>query len=55
MSAQEWTVLVIGLATGAYLVLRTVRRRRRGTCCGEKECPAAKQILDRIDRGKLPT
>jgi len=55
MNAQEIAVLVIGLATVSYIVVRMLRRRRRGTCCGEKECPAAKQILDRIDKRSLHT
>ncbi len=48
MSAQEWGVAVIGLATVAYLGWRAVRRRLSSTCCGERECPAAKSVASRL-------
>ena len=46
-------VLVLVAALG-YLVWR-VLARRGNNCCGEKECPAAKQMVDRLfsDQGLL--
>ena len=50
MSAQAWAACLIGLVAAAYLVWRWRRRRATGNCCGEPECPAAKQTLRRLDR-----
>lgn len=46
MSAQEWIVAAIGAATLGYLVWRAVRRRLASTCCGERECPATRRVLE---------
>jgi len=51
VSAQGWIVAVIGVGTLAWLVRRFVVRRGAGTCCGEKECPAARRMLDRLGPG----
>ena len=48
MSAQEWIVAAIGAATGGYLVWRAIRRRLTSTCCGERECPATRRILEQM-------
>ncbi len=48
MSTQEWIVAAIGVATAVYLGWRLVRRRLAATCCGEKECPAAKALAERL-------
>ena len=50
MSGQEIAACVLGAAALAYLVVRYLRRRRRANCCGEEECPAAKQTLRNLDR-----
>jgi len=41
--------IAVALAVG-YLVLRARRRRASGNCCGEKECPAAKGAVAKIER-----
>jgi hypothetical protein len=38
--------LVLAAALG-YLAWRAVKRRGNN-CCGEKECPAAKQMVERL-------
>jgi len=49
MSWQELAVYVIvGAATG-WLVVRHLRRRASGNCCGEPECPAARETARRIE------
>ena len=55
MSAQEWSVVAIGAATVAYLGWRLLRRRLAATCCGERECPAAKAVVERLGRTSEPT
>ncbi len=52
MSTQEWIVAAIGLTTAAYLGWRLVRRRLAATCCGEKECPAAKAVAQRLGEAR---
>lgn len=51
MTTQEWTAIGIGALAGGYLLWRALRRRLVGTCCGERECPAAKEIVKRIGHG----
>lgn len=54
MSVQEiGAFLLLGLAA-AYLLVRFFRRRSSATCCGERTCPAAKALLDRIPQGGPP-
>lgn len=49
MTWQEpLAALLVALAAG-YLLWRQRARRRRGTCCGERECPATRRILERIE------
>ena len=48
MAAQELITYAIGALALGYLGLRIVRRKLAGNCCGEKQCPAAKQIVQRI-------
>ena len=48
MSAQEYIAFGIGLLALTYIVWRWRSRRSAGTCCGEKECPAAKKIVERL-------
>ena len=48
MTGQELATLLIVAAALAYLVGRRLRRRSAGTCCGERECPAAKKTIDRL-------
>jgi hypothetical protein len=40
---------VLGAAAG-YLVWRMARRHGSGNCCGEKECPAAKNMVRNLER-----
>ena len=42
-------LLVLAIALG-YLLVRTLKRRGNN-CCGEKECPAAKQMVERMIAG----
>ena len=48
MTAQEIGAYAIGLLALAYVVWRWRSRRAAATCCGEKECPAAKKIVDQL-------
>ena len=48
MTTQELIAYALGLSAVGYLAWRLVRRRLAGTCCGERECPAAKRIAQRI-------
>lgn len=48
MTGQEIAAFGIGLAALAYIGWRWVVRRRASTCCGEKQCPAAKRIVDKL-------
>lgn len=48
MTAQEVAACVLGLLAGGYLVLRLLRRRA-GNCCGERECPAAKEVTRKLE------
>jgi hypothetical protein len=50
MSAQDWIAYGLGLLAVAYLAWRAWRRRRAGTCCGEKECGAVRDVLRRLER-----
>jgi hypothetical protein len=44
---QEYgAILAVAIAL-SYLIVRAVKRRGNN-CCGEKECPAAKQMIDRL-------
>ena len=54
MNTQEWIAyLLVGAAAG-YLVVRYFVRRTAGTCCGEKECPASKEMVRKIEQVKSP-
>ena len=46
--AQTIGALAILAAAVAYLTWRYLTKRATGNCCGEKECPAVAQMLDRI-------
>ena len=48
MTGQELATFAVVAAAVGYLVRRRLRRRAAGTCCGERECPAAKKTLDRL-------
>jgi len=48
--AQTIGALAILAAAVGYLAWRYATRRATGNCCGEKECPAAAGMLDRIRR-----
>jgi hypothetical protein len=50
MSGQEIAACLIGAIALAYLLLRRLRRRRSTNCCGERECPVAKQTIRNLDR-----
>ena len=49
MTMQELIAYALGATALGYLALRVIRKRLSGNCCGEKECPAAKQIVQRFD------
>lgn len=48
MTAQEYAAYGIGLLALGYMAWRYMARRAANTCCGEKECPAAKRVVDRL-------
>ncbi|MGH7163204.1 MAG: hypothetical protein ACREID_06955 [Planctomycetota bacterium] len=50
MTAQQWAAYLLVGAAAAYLVARWAARRRAATCCGERECPAAKGMMKKIRR-----
>ncbi len=43
---------IIAFGTGAlalgYLLWRKLHKRASGNCCGEKQCPAASGVVDKI-------
>ena len=34
----------------AYLAWRYLSHRANGNCCGEKECPAAREMVEKFQR-----
>jgi membrane protein implicated in regulation of membrane protease activity len=50
MGAQEIATFLIVAAAVVWLAARWRRRRRSGTCCGEKECPALRSTVERLKR-----
>ncbi len=48
MTTQEMVAFGIGALALGYLLLRKLRRRASGNCCGEKQCPASGSIVDKI-------
>jgi len=34
-----------------YIGWRYLRKRRGGNCCGEAECPATREMIERMRRG----
>ena len=50
MNWQEIVAFGLGAAALTYLAWRWFRRRATGNCCGEPECPAAKQMVERVKR-----
>ena len=52
MTTQEFIAYALGAAALGYLGWRIARRRLAGNCCGAKECPAAKQIVERFEAKK---
>ena len=48
MSTQEIATYGVGLLALGYIAWRWMARRAANTCCGEKECPAAKRVVDRL-------
>jgi len=50
LAVQEVAVVVLVALAVGYLVLRSRRRRASGNCCGEKECPAARGTVEKLER-----
>jgi len=48
MTTQELVAFGIGALALGFLLLRKLRRRAGGNCCGEKQCPASGNIVDKI-------
>jgi len=48
VSWQELASFAILGSAVAWLLVRYLRRRASGNCCGEPECPAAKETARRI-------
>ena len=44
-------ITLVALAV-AYLAWRYLSRRTSGNCCGEKECPAAREMVEKFQRGQ---
>jgi hypothetical protein len=49
---QDVVVYLVLAAAAGYLLWRSLRRRGSGNCCGEKECPAAKNMVRNLERAK---
>ena len=47
---QEWGALGLLALAVCFLVWRYASRRASGNCCGKKECPAAREMVDKINR-----
>jgi len=47
---QEIATFLLGGLALAYLAYRHLRKRASGNCCGEAECPAAKGMVEKIER-----
>jgi hypothetical protein len=50
VTLQAILAFALGAVALAYLVRRVLRTRTAGTCCGERTCPAARRMLDRLGR-----
>ena len=48
MTTQQIVAFGIGALALGYLLWRNLRRRASGNCCGEKQCPASGNIVDKI-------
>jgi hypothetical protein len=48
VSVQEVATLLVVAAALVYLGLRWWRHRSAATCCGERECPAARRTLEKL-------
>ena len=48
MAQQIVAYALVGLAA-LWLLVRYLKRRATGNCCGEAECPAAKATARRIE------
>ena len=48
---QDYLAFILVGVAAAYLAWRYLRRRGSGNCCGEPECPAAKNMVRNIRRG----
>jgi len=49
---QEIAAFLIIAGAAGWLAWRSLRRRGSENCCGETECPAAKQTLRRLERNR---
>lgn len=47
---QQVAAYLLLAAAVAYLIVRYVRRKSTGNCCGEPECPAAKGMVRKLER-----
>lgn len=50
MSVQELAAYLLGAVAAAYLLVRYLRRRASANCCGEKECPASREMVENLQR-----
>lgn len=48
MSTQRIVTFAVGALALGYLVLRQLRKRAAGNCCGEKKCPATENLVEKI-------
>ena len=48
MIVQDVAALLAVAAALVYLARRWLRRRSAATCCGERECPAARRALEKL-------
>ena len=52
MSWQDYAAYALVALAAGFLLARWRRRRAAGNCCGERECPAAKGMVERFTRSR---
>jgi len=48
---QDLAAITMLAVAVAYIGWRYLRRRKSATCCGKPECPATREMLERMKRG----
>jgi hypothetical protein len=48
---QEFAAITFLAFAVTYIGWRYLRKRASGTCCGKAECPATREMIERMRRG----